>query len=245
MTRHKKLDIAKKLHILFNVKPSRTIDTKAFKKMRQQQQELDDAFEYWLDQCKMIFGEVTKIEKTHGLQEAGIDLSLNLLESNFRFGVQIKTNSDVRSKNFSTKVLAQKSQSMKHSLSKYLIGFAADMTDKRQKSKVQFMISELSQQADNYAITLSPEKVLTIYKAYKLNQHPLKHVFMDYSEALTLLSGVTDNLNNRNTSVEIKMIIKNLEKNNILRPRKFELDLAFNKGSKDKLKILDDLKNQR
>jgi hypothetical protein len=45
MTRHKKTDIIKKLLILFNVKPSPTEETKIFKKIKQQQQELDDAFQ--------------------------------------------------------------------------------------------------------------------------------------------------------------------------------------------------------
>lgn len=40
------------------------------------------------------------------------------------------------------------------------------------------------------------------------------------------------------------MKIKNLKKDNVSRPHKFKLDLAFNKESKDKLKILDDLRNQ-
>ena len=110
------------------------------------QEELDNALEYWLDQSKMIFGEVGKIEKTHGPQEVGIDLSLNLLQSNFRFGVQIKTYHDITKKDFVMKVLAQKSQSLRHGLSKYLIGFAADMTDNKQKLKVQFLTSELLQE---------------------------------------------------------------------------------------------------
>ena len=42
----------------------------------------------------------------------------------------------------------------------------------------------------------------------------------------------------------MKMIVKNLEKDNIVRPHKFDLDLTFKKDGKDKFKILDDLKNQ-
>lgn len=196
MKRNKKADTIKKLLILFNVKPSPTTETKIFKKLRNQQEELDNAFEYWLDQSKMVFGEVAKIDKIHGMKEAGIDLLLNLTSSKFKFGIQIKTNGDIKKKNFSNQVLSQKSLSLKHNLSSYLVAFAGDMTDRSQNLKVRSMISELSQQGDNYAIPLTPEKVLTIYKVYKLNRHPLKHVFLDYSEALALLSGVADNLNN-------------------------------------------------
>ena len=65
---------------------------------------------------------------------------------------------------------------------------------------------------------------------------------MEYSEALTLLSGVADNLNNEQINVEINMIIRNLEKDDILRPHEFTLDLNFNRNQ-DQAKILDDLKN--
>ena len=242
--RSKKADIIKKLLILFNVKPSPTTETKFFRKLRNQQEELDNAFEYWLDQSKMVFGEVAKVDEIHGMKEAGIDLLLNLMSSKFRFGVQVKTFGDIKKKNFSNQVLSQKSLSLKHRLSCYLVAFAGDMTDRSQNLKVRSIISELSQEGDNYVIPLSPEKVLTIYKIYKLNRHPLKHVFLDYTEALVLLSGVTDNLNNEQSNVQIKLKIKNLKKDNVSRPHKFKMGLAFDKDSKDKLKILDDLKNQ-
>lgn len=154
MTKQKNADIIKNLLVLFDVKPSPTAETVFFKNLPQQQQELDNAFEYWIDQSKEIFGEEGKIEKTHGLKEAGIDLSFNLMESRFKFGVQIKTYGDIKDPNFSLHVSSQKTQSLKHKLSKYLIAFAGDMTDKKQIPKVRGMISELSQQEDNYAIPL-------------------------------------------------------------------------------------------
>lgn len=40
------------------------------------------------------------------------------------------------------------------------------------------------------------------------------------------------------------MKIKNLEKDSVSRPHKFKMNLTFKKDSKDKMKILDDLKNQ-
>ena len=66
---------------------------------------------------------------------------------------------------------------------------------------------------------------------------------MEYSDALALLGGVADNLNNEKISVEINMIIKNLEKDDIPRSHEFKLDLNFIKDNKDQAKILDDLKN--
>jgi hypothetical protein len=244
MTDDRHADIIKNLLVLFDVKPSPVAETVLFKNLSQQQEELDNAFEYWIDRSKEIFGEEGKIEKTHGLKEAGIDLSLNLLQSKFKLGVQIKTYNDIKDPIFSTLVSGQRTQSLKHKLSKFLIAFAADMTDKKQIQKVRGVISEFSQHDDNYVIPLSPEKVLTIYKVYKAKDHPLNHVFLKRSKATKLLTAIANNLDNPDEKVEIKMKIKNLKKDNVSRPRKFKLDLSFNKESKDKLKILDDLRNQ-
>lgn len=95
LTNPDKAQIIKNLLKLFDVKPAPEEQTSLFKDLPDKQNELDKAFEYWIDETKEIFGEPGKIEKTHGLKESGIDLLLNLIDSKFKFGFQIKTYNDI------------------------------------------------------------------------------------------------------------------------------------------------------
>lgn len=239
--RHK--EILQKLVILLNVKPASVDDTAIFSELNQE--ELEDAFEYWFTQSTMVFGEVGKMERTHSLKEAGIDLCFNLINSKYKIGIQIKTFGDITDKYFSSKVLAQKSQSLKHKLSKYLLILCGDMNNDSHRQKIQGMSSEMLQQNDDYVIVISPQKALSIYKAYKENQHPLKFVFLEYSEVMELLNGIVDNLNDENRKVKISLSINDINQRvNENQNQNFTVKMHFDKNDKE-TKILDEIKNMK
>ncbi len=125
---------------LFDVKPCPENETEIFRTVSHE--ELLKALEYWVDQTKMIFGEVVQIEKTQSLRDAGVDLCVSLIQSKFRFGIQAESLGDIEKKDFSTKLKAQTFESDSHHLDKYIILFAGDLNSQREK--IRGMVSELS-----------------------------------------------------------------------------------------------------
>src|SRR6476660_9355959 len=92
---------------LFDVEPSPEIETALFKGVKHE--ELLLALEYWVDQSKMIFGEVVhvQIEKIQSVQDAGVDIIITLFQSNLKFGIQVKSHYDISQDDFSQSVKAQ------------------------------------------------------------------------------------------------------------------------------------------
>lgn len=175
--------------------------------------ELCRAFEYWLDQTKLMLGEVAWLEQTQSLRDAGVDVAISLIKSNIKFGIQVKSHGDIQDKNFSRNVLAQITQTKKHGLSGLFLAFAGDLTDNSQIEKVRGMTSEISQQKDNYVVTISPEKVVTIYNAFKNKEHPLKFIPLELMQATILARGIGESLSNdeRKVTVELTMNYVNIQ----------------------------------
>jgi hypothetical protein len=100
------------------------------------------------------------------------------MQPQVRFGIQIKSYKDIQKKSFAGQVHEQISRSHKHNLSKLMLAFAGDMNDMSQNPKVSGIVSEIHQnKGDNdYVIVIPPQQVLTIYRAYKEQQHPLKFI---------------------------------------------------------------------
>jgi hypothetical protein len=88
---------------------------------------------------------VVLIEKLQSLQDAGVDVAIYFPESKFRIGIQVKTWGDIKRKDFSNSILAQKSQSKKHGISNLMLALAGDLTDESQVQKTNIIKSELSQ----------------------------------------------------------------------------------------------------
>ena len=153
-------------------------------------EKLLEAFEYWFDQTKMVFGEPVLIQKTQNLQDAGIDLSSYFPRSDMRIGIQVKSYGDIQKKDFSSQVPLQIFESEKHGLSKILLALAGDLTDKSQEQKVRRMISEILQHKNNdYVLTVPPEKIVNIFNAYQNNDHPSKFVLMDVKRRRHSITG--------------------------------------------------------
>jgi hypothetical protein len=60
------------------------------------QNELINAIRYWFDQTKMFFREPVSIMQEHNIREAGIDIIIELMVSRIKFGIQIKSPSDMK-----------------------------------------------------------------------------------------------------------------------------------------------------
>jgi hypothetical protein len=73
------------------------------------------------------------ITQNQSLRDSGIDVLIDLLSSRIHFGIQIKSYNDIEDNLFSKNVNAQISQSHRHDLTKLIVGFAGDLTDKRNK----------------------------------------------------------------------------------------------------------------
>jgi hypothetical protein len=133
------------------------------------QNELINAIRYWFDQTKMFFGELVSIMQEHNMREAGIDIIIELLVSRIKFGIQIKTPSDMKGSDFSRHVKSQILDSHKHKLSKLIIALAGDLSKKGHSQRIGGIISELSQIDTRYVIVLPPEKMVTIYDTFVRN----------------------------------------------------------------------------
>jgi len=106
---------------LLDVKPATEEETKIFKETNINHAKLCRAFEYWIDQCKTVFGEPVLLNQIQGLRDAGVDVSMNLVTSKANFGFQIKSYGDVKKKDFSSKVNAQINQSRRHKLNRLVL----------------------------------------------------------------------------------------------------------------------------
>jgi hypothetical protein len=221
---------------LFNVESKSEEETAVFQGASHE--ELLDALEYWIDQCKMIFGDVV-IDNLQGFKDSGVDIGISLVRSNIRFGLQVKSHGDIEKPDFYTKVKSQAFESDSHSLEKYIILFGGDMNT--QKTKVNGIIAELSQRnTDLRIITVPPEKLLTILMAYRNKTHPAKLIMLDISNATRIGLGLAENLSNEKRQAEIKINIKYLIDDGVERPHKFKLNYAFNINDIDKTMVPDE-----
>ena len=222
---------------LLDVQPSTSKETKEFNSI--DHEDLVKALVYWIDQCKTLFGEPTTVKSFHGIKEEGIDIATDIwISTQMRFGAQVKSYKDIEKPHFASEVHAQISRSHKHNLSKLILSFAGDMNDKSQNAKVSGMISEIHQNKgdNNYILTILPEQLLTIYRAYKAQEHPLKFVMLDYEGASKLADALTQSLSNdrRKAKVSIHIEYTNVEKDKA----PIEIKVRY-KLNKDEASLLD------
>lgn len=223
---------------LLNVKLAYTEGTTKLRGVRHDK--LCEAFEYWIDQTKTLFGEVVLIEKLQSLQDAGVDVAINFPQSKFRIGVQVKSWGDIRKRDFSTKVLAQKSQSKKHDISNLLLALAGDLIDESQLQKMNFIKSEMLQHRDDFVFIISPQKVLTIYNIYTAREHPLKHVMLEIQDAFFLIEGIKESLTNERRQVNIELNVNYIHDREDEKERPHRLALKST-GGKNHARFPDDV----
>lgn len=122
-----------RLSEVLQVPPASPDTTKIFKGVTHS--DLCAAFQYWFSDMKLLFGEPVRILPLHGPHEEGVDLIIDLMTSQLKFGFQINSHRDVEEKDFQKKVASQIFHSRKHSLSKLFIVICSDLTDRRQEMK--------------------------------------------------------------------------------------------------------------
>jgi len=178
------------------------------------QNELINAIEYWFDQTKMFFGEPVSIIQEHNMREADIDMIIELMVSRVKFGIQIKSPSDMKGPDFSRHVKSQIFDSHKHKLSKLIIALAGDLSKKGHSQRIGGIISELRQIDTGYVIVLPPEKMVTIYDTFVRKEHPVKPLLLDYQTATILMQGIVEALSNEERTVSAKISVENRNKPN-------------------------------
>ena len=68
----------------------------------------------------------------------------------------------MKDKDFTLRIKAQITEAKKHQLQGLIIFLAADMTDKSVESKVNSIISDISQMNDSSLIVISPERAVIV-----------------------------------------------------------------------------------
>jgi hypothetical protein len=195
---------------------------------------------YWFDQNKVFFGEPVQTEIIHGMREEGIDITIDLLKSNIRFGVQIKTFGDIQEKGFADKIHSQINRSRKHGLSKYIMGFAGDLTNESQGEKVSGIISEIHQSKDdNYVLVISPVNLLTICKVYEEKGNPSQFFNLNIQRVTTLGRGLSKALSNERREAKVSINFNYLSKGGEDRT-KVSIKYAL---KKDEVSLLDKIEN--
>ena len=203
---------------------------------------LVEAFTYWIDQSKTFFGEPAIVRSFHSFKEEGIDITIDLLmQPQVRFGIQIKSYKDIQKKSFAGQVHEQISRSHKHNLSKLMLAFAGDMNDMSKNPKVSGIVSEIHQnKGDNdYVIVIPPQQVLTIYRAYKEQQHPLKFIKLDLQRASELSAALGESLSNDLREAKISMHIEYKKMDSSKYPIRIKLRHILGKGELDLLDQLE------
>jgi hypothetical protein len=211
---------------IFNCGGVSTEETKAFQNISHEG--LCQAFQYWLEQMRIIMGEPVNIVITQSLRDEGIDVLIEFLKSKVKIGFQIKSYNDVQQKTFTQSCVAQISRSKKHGVFRLIMAIGADMTDSSQKEKVRGLTSEISQM-DDYCKVFSPEKTLTIYQTFEKKVHPItkiegkgdialiihelqKKLSQDpyYEHKIDWTAELKDNAKHKDYPIKFNLITKNL-----------------------------------
>lgn len=197
-----KKDIEKLLDLL-DVKPSKPEETAIFKEASHK--ELCNVVEYWIDQCKLIFGKVVWLQQNQSLRDSGVDVVCDFPRTNLKVGFQIKSYGDIEDGNFTRNTKSQIQDSRKHNLRNLIVMFAADLTDKSQAEKTRGLISELHQ-GDSYAITFPPEKLATMLIAYREKKHPFELAVRP--TLVAMMDFITKTYSTKGYKVDVNVSIK-------------------------------------
>lgn len=121
-----------------------------------------------------------------------------------------------------------------------MLALAGDMNDISQNPKVSGIVSEIHQnKGDNdYVIVIPPQQVLTIYRVYKEQQHPLKFIKIDLQRASELSVALGESLSNDFREAKISMHIEYKKMDNDNYPIRIKLKHILRKGE---LGLLDQL----
>lgn len=109
--------------------------------------------------------------------------------SNVKFGIRVKSPSDMNEKDFPRGVKSEIFDSHKYRLSKLIIALTGDLINKSHSKKIRAIILELSHTNIIDVIVLQPEKMVTIYNAYVSKQHPMKYLLLDGETVTALFKG--------------------------------------------------------
>jgi len=184
------------LSVLLDAIPAPKEDTDEFENIKQE--DICDAIKYWIDQTKTFFGEPVQVMIFHNPREEGIDMSIDLLKSKVKFGIQVKTYGDIqKTKSFADKIHSQINRSSKHNLPKCVLAFAGDLSNQSQNLKVTGAIAEIHQTNDDYVFIIPPMNLMTIFKVYKNKDNPSQFINLNSIErAIILARGITKALSN-------------------------------------------------
>jgi len=175
-----------RLSEMLQVPPVSPDRTKMFKGVTHS--DLCTAFQYWFSNLQLLFGEPVQILTLHGLHEEGVDLIIDLMTSQLKFGFQINSHGDVEDKGFQKKVASQISYSQKHSLSRLFVVICSDLTDPSQEKKTRTLLSNLSQMGE-YALPIAPERATVIFECFHNKTHPL-----DFIKGAKEIAGIVEGL---------------------------------------------------
>ncbi|TGL23078.1 hypothetical protein EHQ42_03130, partial [Leptospira levettii] len=95
-----------------------------------------------------------KIDIIQSLNDHGVDIIITT--NQLKIGIQLKSNFDVCSSDFATKLKAQLSDSLAHDLDKLYILLCCDLNEKSTRYKVSSIISQISMYKSNYPVIYSP-----------------------------------------------------------------------------------------
>jgi len=154
--------IRDKIFELFNIEAVETERTQYLKELNHYK--IVELCNKWLENKRKSLGLGISSNIIHNMREAGIDIIVNTPELNMKFGIQIKSNNDVKEENFERNVKAQITDSKKHDIKGLIIILAADMTEKSVEIKVKGLISDLDQLKGESIIIIPPEKLVTLLK---------------------------------------------------------------------------------
>jgi hypothetical protein len=118
-----------------------------------------------LEKLQRLLGAVTpaltQIAILQSLQDRGCDLVITSAHA-CKYGVQLKSNGDVKNSDFANKTLAQIQDSRQHGLAKLYLLIAADITGNSNQQRVRGLVSRISAMNDTYVHVVPPERVWTL-----------------------------------------------------------------------------------
>lgn len=190
------------------------------------------AYKYWLEYLKLLVKEPFAVEIIQGQQDEGVDLVINLLVSNTKLGLQVKSYDNISDQQFRQKVMQQISYSKKRKLSKLLVILCADLENRSHSYKVRNLLSQFSQMSDNYVMAIQPQQALPVYLCYKNKKHPLVYL-RPSKKIIDLIQGVSESLSTDEYTATVSVTL-NYKHDATKETHPYKFDIKFAPFDKDK-----------
>lgn len=127
-----------------------------------------EALQSWLHSYGPNWAEQPTFSITQGLIDRGVDLKVEFKTVGYTVGFQVKSYSDIKDKEFSTKIWQQIGEYRSYNIDRLYVILCGDMTDRSQYQKVRRFIDQIEQGSYPDIAAMPPEQAWQLHECFTL-----------------------------------------------------------------------------